>query len=134
MVGTLRAGYGANNWEQSSLGISPLLFALSLDKDTVIGGTSLTGTVTLKRPAPAGGIDVTLVSNDTALARPPAHVLIPEGATAASFSIPTSVVSVSTLVLIHTGTANDGYQAPDTTLVLTPQVLLLLPQVCLPCL
>jgi hypothetical protein len=120
MVGTLRAGYGANNWEQSSLGISPLLFALSLNRDTVIGGTSLTGTVTLKRPAPAGGIDVTLVSSDTALARPPAHVVVPEGETAASFPIATSVVSVSTLLTIYTGTANDGYQAPETRLVLTP--------------
>ena len=120
MVGTLRAAYGANNWEQSSLGISPLLFALSLNRDTVIGGNSLTGTVTLKRPAPAGGIDVTLVSSDTALARPPAHVLVPEGSAAASFPIATSVVSASTPITLYTGTANDRYQAPETRLILTP--------------
>ena len=120
MVGTLRAAYGAGNWEQSSLGISPLLFALSLNKDALIGGNSLTGTVTLKRPAPPGGIDVTLISSDTALARPPAHVVIAEGATAASFPIATSAVSVSTLLTIYTGTANVGYQAPETRLVLNP--------------
>jgi hypothetical protein len=121
MVGTLRAAYGGGNWEQSSLGISPLLFALSLNKDTVIGGASVTGTVTLKRPATAGGIDVTLISSDTAIARPPAHVLVPEGQTAVSFPIATSPVSQSTLVTIHTGTADDTYQAPETRLLLTPQ-------------
>ena len=120
IVGTLRAAYGAGNWEQSSLGVSPLFFDISLNKDSVIGGTSLMGTATLKRPAPAGGIDVTLISTNTGLVRPPAHVLVPEGETAASFAIATSPVSVSTPITIHAGTANDGYQSPGALLILTP--------------
>src|SRR5712691_1801186 len=88
-IGTLRAAYGGS-WQQSSLGLFPILFSLSLDKDTVVGGSSVTGTITLQRAAPAGGIEVTLVSKDTSLVRPPAKIVVPEGATAASFAIATS--------------------------------------------
>jgi len=79
----------------------------------------VTGTVTLQRAAPAGGIDVTLDSSDTALVRPPAKVMVPEGATAAS-AIATSAVTASALITINTGTANDNYRAPETRLTLLP--------------
>ena len=119
VYGTLRAAYGPT-WQQNSLGLWPILFSLALNKEAVVGGTSVTGTVTLQRAAPAGGIEVTLVSNDTSLARPPAKVVVPEGATAASFSIATSPVSASTPITINTGTANDDYRAPETWLTLLP--------------
>src|SRR6185436_19038872 len=80
----------------------------------------VTGTVTLQRAAPAGGVDVTLVSNDTALARPPAHVIVPEGATSASFPIATSPVAIPIQIVIDSGTASEGYRAPETWLVLRP--------------
>ncbi len=120
VVGTLRAAYGAGNWEQSSLGLFPLLFSLSLNKDIAIGGTSVTGTVTLMQPAPPGGIEVTLVSSDTSLARPPAKVLVPEGDTAASFAITTAAVGSAVPIIFNTGTANDNYRAPETRLTLVP--------------
>ena len=119
VYGSLRAAYGPT-WQQNSLGLWPILFSLALNKEAVVGGTSVTGTVTLQRAAPAGGIEVTLVSNDTSLARPPAKVVVPEGATAASFSIATSPVSASTPITINTGTANDDYRAPETWLTLLP--------------
>jgi hypothetical protein len=119
MVGTLRAAYGGG-WQQSSLGIFPMLFSLSLNTDSVVGGGTVTGTVTLKRAAPAGGVEVSLVSDDTSLARPPARVVVAEGETAASFSIPTSPVSQPTKIVFNTGTANDGYRAPETWLMLRP--------------
>ena len=120
VVGTLRAAYGAGNWEQSSLGLFPLLFSLSLNKNIAIGGTSVTGTVTLLQPAPPGGIEVTLVSSDTSLARPPAKVLVPEGDTAASFAITTAAVGSAVPIIFNTGTANDNYRAPETRLTLVP--------------
>jgi hypothetical protein len=119
VIGNLRAAY-AGGWQQSSLGLFPLLFALSLDRDTVVGGNVVGGTVTLKRAAPAGGVEVTLVSSNTALVRPPAHVFVPEGETAVSFTVPTAAVSVSTPITINTGTADDGYRAPETWLNLLP--------------
>jgi len=119
-IGDIRAAYGGVSWQQSSLGLWPLLFSLALDKDTAVGGNSVTGTITLQRAAPAGGIEVTLVSNDTSLARPPAKVTVPEGATGASFSIPTTAVTSSRQVTINTGTAIDDYRAPEAWLTLVP--------------
>ena len=112
VVGTLRATYGGT-WQLSSLGLWPLLFSLSLNQESVVGGTSVTGTVTLLQAAPAGGAVVTLVSTDTALVRPPASVFVPEGATAVSFAIATSAVAENQLVTINTGTGNDNYRAPE---------------------
>ena len=119
VVGTLRATYGGT-WQQSSLGLWPLLFSLSLNQESVVGGTSVTGTVTLLQAAPAGGAVVTLVSSDTALVRPPASVFVPEGATAVSFAIATSAVAENQLVTINTGTANDNYRAPEVRVNLRP--------------
>jgi len=118
-IGDLRAAFGPS-WQQSSLGMFPLLFSLALNTDAIVGGASVTGTVTLQRPALAGGFDVTLVSADTSLVRPPAHVTVPEGATAISFPIATSSVAGSTPIVIDSGTAADGYHAPQTVLTLLP--------------
>jgi hypothetical protein len=80
----------------------------------------VTGTVTLLRAAPAGGVKVTLVSNDTSLVRPPANVTVPEGESSVSFPIVTSTVAAAALVTIDTGTANDHYRAPLVRLTLLP--------------
>jgi hypothetical protein len=119
VVSTIRAAYGAS-WQQNSIGLWPLLFSLSLNKDAVVGGNAVTGTVTLLRAAPAGGVEVTLVSNDTSLVRPPAKVTVPEGESSVSFPIVTSTVAAAALVTIDTGTANDHYRAPLVRLTLLP--------------
>ena len=98
----------------------PLLFGLELSDESVIGGDTLTGTVTLLNPAPPGGIEVTLVSGNTSLLTPPAKVFIPAGGFGATFSIATSPVSVPTRVIVDSGTAFEGYRAPSTWLTLMP--------------
>jgi len=118
-IGDLRAAYGTS-WQQNSLGLFPLLFSLSVNKNAFVGGTTLTGKVTLQRAAPAGGAEVTLVSSDTSMVRPPGKVVVPAGESSVSFSIPTSSVVSSTQVTINTGTANDDYRAPETWLNLLP--------------
>ncbi|HEY3158387.1 MAG TPA: hypothetical protein VGJ78_05450 [Vicinamibacterales bacterium] len=118
-IGTLRAAYGTS-WQQNSLGLFPLLFSLSLNKNAVVGGTTVTGKVTLQRAAPVGGAEVTLVSSDTSMVRVPAKVVVPEGESSASFPVTTSTVVSSTQVTINTGTANDNYRAPETWLTLLP--------------
>ena len=80
IVGALRADYGTGT-QITSFGMVPLLFSMSLNTDSVAGGNAVTGTITLQRPAPPGGIDVTIVSSDTSLAQPPAHVLVPQDQT-----------------------------------------------------
>jgi hypothetical protein len=119
VVGDLRAAYGGTT-QQSSLGLSPLLFSLAVNNSAVNGGNSLTGTVTLLRAAPVGGIEVTLVSGDTSLVQTPAKVVVPEGATAASFAITTAAVTSSRSIRINTGTANDNFRAPEVSLTLLP--------------
>jgi hypothetical protein len=118
-IGSMRAGYGGG-WEQSSIGMWPIVFSLALNTDSVVGSNPVTGTITLQQPAPSGGVEVTLVSEDTSLVRPPAKVMIPEGDFGATFAIQTSAVSVATRVVIHTGTFSDGYQAPEAWLTLRP--------------
>src|SRR5262249_39710131 len=104
IFGDLRADYGTSV-PLTSFGMVPLLFSMSRSTDTVAGGNAVPGTITLQRPAPAGGIDVTVVSSDTSLAQPPPHVIVPEGQTAASFSIATATVAAAVPAVFDIGTA-----------------------------
>ena len=119
IIGDMFAGF-ANGRGQNSFGILPILYGASLDHESVIGGTSVRGTVTLQSPAPAGGTTVTLVSSDPELVRPPDTVFVPAGATDIDFTIPTNAISVSTRVILEIGTDVDGYRAPQVWLTLTP--------------
>src|SRR5947207_10131547 len=113
IIGDLFAGF-ANGRGQNSFGVLPILYGTSLNKESVVGGTSVNATVTLQSAAPAGGITVRLVSSDPNIVRPPATVFIPAGATDIDFAVPTSAVSVPMRVIIETGTDVDGYPAPQT--------------------
>ncbi len=64
---------------------------LTLSVGSIVGGESLTGTVTLTGPAPEGGARVELVSSKAAL-QSPGSVLVPEGETSASFALSTAPV------------------------------------------
>jgi hypothetical protein len=119
IIGDLFAGFGGGRG-QNSLGILPILFGTGLSTEYVVGGTAITGTVTLLSAAPPGGITVRLVSSDTSVVQPPATVLIPAGATGADVSISTSAVSVPTRVTIDTGTEIEGFRAPQGSIVVTP--------------
>jgi hypothetical protein len=78
----------------------PTVASLTLNPTSVVGGTqSSTGTVTLSAPAPAGGAQVLLSSNNGA-ARVPSSVIVPAGATSATFTVNTSIVLVSTSATI----------------------------------
>src|SRR5882762_9648654 len=76
------------------------LASLALSPSSVVGGLeSSTGTVTLTGPAPVGGAQVSLSSSNGA-ASVPSSVLVPAGATNATFRVSTSVVLVSTSAAI----------------------------------
>jgi hypothetical protein len=119
IIGDLFAGY-AGKREQNSLGVLTILFGTQLSNESVVGGTTVTGTVTLLSAAPPGGLTVRLVSSDTNLVRPPATVTIPAGGTDVDFPIPTSAVSIPVRVTINSGTESDGFRAPQGSIVLTP--------------
>jgi hypothetical protein len=92
---------------------------MSVSPTKVVGGASATATVTLTGSAPAGGLVVTLATNN-AVATVPASVTVPGGATAATFPVATSSVPVDTVVSIS---ASGGGVTKAATL--TVQSLLL---------
>jgi hypothetical protein len=77
-----------------------LLQSMSITPTSVTGGTNATGTVFLSAPAPAGGISVTLSTNNASAAQAPGIVSVPGGQTSASFAITTFAVTANTTVTI----------------------------------
>ena len=61
-----------------------------LDATNVIGGATVTGTVTLNRAAPAGGAVIFFSTDNSGFVIPPPSVTIPAGQTSASFSMLTN--------------------------------------------
>ncbi|MBI3722073.1 MAG: hypothetical protein HY248_05920 [Fimbriimonas ginsengisoli] len=85
---------------------------LTISPPSVTGGDSATGTVTLSAPAPAGGIPVSLSSNNSAAGVQPS-VTVAEGQTTASFPVTTTPVSSTTTATITATSANSA-SAPLT--------------------
>lgn len=98
-----------------------VLSSVTVNPITVVGGNNSVGTVTISGVAPAGGATVTLSSNSTS-AQVPAGVLVSAGATSATFTVTTAVVSTSTLVTI-TGQYGGSQIA---TLTVTPATRIVL--------
>src|SRR3989449_1386873 len=73
-----------------------LLSSLGVNPTTVTGGSNSTGTATLDGPAPAGGAQVTLSSDNTAAATVPASAAAPAGATNRPITGPTTTGGAST--------------------------------------
>src|SRR5262249_57423450 len=63
-IGDVIAACGLG-WQQSSLGLWPILWGVAFGDEAVIGGNSTVGRVTLLNPAPPGGVEVSLVNNDS---------------------------------------------------------------------
>ncbi len=119
VIGDLFAGYSAGE-VGNSLGVLPIYSGLSLSNQSVVGGSAVTGTVTLLSPAPAGGTTISLVTSDSSVVLPPATVFIPQGSIDAQFSIATFPVTAPIRITLDSGTAIEGYRAPQNTLVVRP--------------
>ncbi|MCC7174526.1 MAG: hypothetical protein IT159_04955 [Bryobacterales bacterium] len=98
------------------------LASLSLSSSSVVGGASVTGTIALSGPAPAGGVLVALQCNNSAALTPPT-VTVPAGQTSTNFTITTSPVpSAQSLTL--TATYAGASRTADLTVNPPPQPLL----------
>jgi hypothetical protein len=95
--------------------------SLSLSPTSVLGGTSVTGTVTLSGPAPSGGATIALSSSNTAAATVQGTVTVPAGATSATFSVVSLPVAADTSVTISA-----TYGSSSKTAALTVQAPTLL--------
>ena len=80
---------------------------LSVNPTVLLGGTDTTGKITLSKAAPAGGLVVSLTS-DNAAAQLPATLTVPAGAKEATFKITTSKPSSSTPVTIKAQFASNA--------------------------
>jgi len=74
--------------------------SLSLNPRFLIGGSPSTGTVTLARPAPEGGLVVELATSEGAPVTVPSTVSVPAGARSATFPIATTPVNEYSIVFI----------------------------------
>jgi hypothetical protein len=85
---------------------------LTLDATAVVGGDSVTGTVTLADPAPVAGANVRLTTNDGTVHVSP--VTIPAGQTSQTFTLTTSAVAAARVVSVIA-----TYAAASQTVLLT---------------
>jgi hypothetical protein len=99
--------------------LTPQFVSFVIDPSAVTGPAAAVGTVTLSAPAPAGGLVVSLSSNDPA-ATGPASVNIPAGQSSASFNITTTAVTVDTNVTFTATIGSDSI--PASILVRSPIV------------
>jgi hypothetical protein len=79
--------------------VLPVL-SLSLDSSAVTGGTTVTGSITLGDPAPAGGATIQLATTDGAAASVPVLTTIATGQNSGTFSITTFAVGSPRIVTI----------------------------------
>ena len=105
--------------------------SLSLSPATVLGGNSVTGTVTLSGPAPTGGVLIDLSSSNTSAATVSGSVTVSAGETSATFTVVSLPVAATTSVTISatsgssTKTAALTVQAPAlVSLKLSPAGLI----------
>jgi LmbE family N-acetylglucosaminyl deacetylase len=116
---TISGVYGGAT-QTASLTVTPsVITSLVMSPASVAGGTMASGTVTLSGPAPAGGAQVALSSNNAAVVVP-SSVTVAAGATSASFNAATMPVATSTTVTIS-GTYGGATQTGSVT-VLAPAV------------
>jgi hypothetical protein len=73
--------------------------SVTLAPNTVLGGTSTTGSVNLNTNAPTGGVTVQLYTTST-IAGVPVSVTVPAGQKTATFTVTTSPVSANALVQV----------------------------------
>jgi hypothetical protein len=92
------------------------LNSLSLSPTSVLEGRTARGTVTLSGPAPAGGIEVRLVSSDRDVATVPSSIRVTAGQTSAGFDVTTKGVDEDTTVTITASHA--GVHRPQTLTVM----------------
>ena len=97
----------------------PVVSSVAVNPTAVLGGTSSIGTVTLGSAAPAGGLSVSLSSNNAA-ATAPASVTVAAGTTTATFTVTTTPVATAASATIS-ATFNGGTQT--AALAVNPPVV-----------
>lgn len=101
----------------NTLVLFPMLAPLTLNPVSIRGRASATGALSLRRPAPAGGVTVALSSSNPAIASVRPDLKVPEGQTSATFQIATHAVIAQMSAVI---TASYAGVARSATLTVVP--------------
>ncbi|MGI9065864.1 MAG: hypothetical protein ACR2HX_05595 [Pyrinomonadaceae bacterium] len=100
---TITAGTGPGA-KTATLTLNPVsVQSLSLTPQSVLGGQTLSGSITLNAPAPSGGLAVQLSSDNEAATVPATTITIPAGQTSATFQLATKGVASNTTATIGAG-------------------------------
>jgi trimeric autotransporter adhesin len=105
-----------NDTRTANLTIAPPVVSnISASPSSLNSGQQSTGTVTINGPAPSGGMQVSLSSNNSALTVP-ASVTVPSGQTSATFSASTGTVTTQTQATVTAATGTTTRTAGVTVL------------------
>jgi RHS repeat-associated protein len=96
------------------------LASLTIAPSRVTGGSTAMGTVTLNRPAPLGGARVTVEARRRTIVNVPSTVVVPEGASLASFSVTTDALHGAREKLAEIVATYNNVSASATLTVLPP--------------
>lgn len=110
----------------------PRVGSLSLSPASLQAGASSTGTVALDLAAPAGGVQVSLLSSDPAVAQVLATVEVPSGMSQATFTVTTSPVSETESVTVTASISGSSKTATLEVRVAPPSINGAAPGVALP--
>ncbi len=112
-----------DNFKSARLTVVPWLQKMTLAPNTLVGGNNSTGVITLSAPAPAGGVDCTLVASDASTILFPGGntVTVPAGQTFTNFAIATKGVDVQSNFTVSASALTVG---KTQTLTLLPANLL----------
>ncbi len=119
VTATISASFGGVTKNASLTVISSTVASISVSPNSVPGGASATGTVTLSGFAPPAGTVLTLSSSSNAVSVPPS-VTVVAGASSATFTVRTSPVASSTTSNV---TASLGTNSMSTSLTVQPSSL-----------
>jgi hypothetical protein len=97
---TISATFGGVTKSKAISVVPVTLSSATVSPVSVTGGTAATGTVKINGAAPSAGVTVTLASANPAVASVPASVVVPAGATTATFTVTTHTVIASTPVTL----------------------------------
>ena len=93
---------------------------MTLKSATIFGGSATAGTVALDQPAPSGGVNISLRALDPKVAETDPNVVVPEGATSATFTVKARAVTADSATTI---VAARGSQTQSASLTVTAVVI-----------
>ena len=127
-IATITAVYGGAS-SSADLAVGKVsLYNLTLSQGTALGGMTRTATVTLTGPAPSGGLQV-LLSSDNAAATLPGSITVPANQVKASVTVTTIAVAEPTVVTLtaRAGTMEKTalleVQAPTANIKVSPSTI-----------